>query len=378
MKGDIKRLKEAITLSMEAGIPLLIRGRPGIGKSAIVRQAAEAAADKAGRRFIEWNAQPKAEKENLLTDAETRKKTYIYADVRLSQYDSTDLKGLPDFGRDNATLTWRPMLLFAVMSKTESAGMLFLDELTNAAPSVQMAAYQLMNERAIGETTLADGVAILAAGNDAEDNCHILEMPLPLRDRLMEFQLEADADAWIRWAAENGTHPTVIAYVAWKKADILHIADDGHKPTTPRGWARVSKLRKHGADAVLAAETSVHPATAKTYAAFCKLEDKISVEEILAAPEKAAKLEAQLKYILLAALPSYWGGVKAGKAKIAGKKATQKEAVDAMTSLYLAIEPEFFAMSAMMMLADAAFSKAFFSAENRKYAELAKRHGAFF
>ena len=63
-------------------------------------------------------------------------------------------------------------------------GILFLDELNTAAPMVQASAYQLILDRKIGEYTLPDGWAIVAAGNRESDKgvvfvwLHLLQIDL--------------------------------------------------------------------------------------------------------------------------------------------------------------------------------------------------------
>jgi MoxR-like ATPase len=80
--------------------------------------------------------------------------------VRLSQLDSVDLRGIPSI-KDSRTVWMPPIFL-----PTEGVGILFLDELNSAPPSVQAAIYQLMLDRKIGEYSMPEGWRIVCAGKE--------------------------------------------------------------------------------------------------------------------------------------------------------------------------------------------------------------------
>src|SRR5260370_954023 len=120
---------EALRVLFEAQQPTFIWGGPGIGKSAIVRQVA--------------------------TSLEV-----ALQDVRALLLDPVDLRGLPFLGPDGRSKWATPDFL-----PTEGEGILFLDELNAAPAMVQASCYQLVLDRTLGEYTLPDGWAIVAAGN---------------------------------------------------------------------------------------------------------------------------------------------------------------------------------------------------------------------
>ncbi len=95
--------------------PLMIWGPPGIGKSAVVRAVAE----QEGIGFI---------------------------DLRLSQRDPVDLRGIP-VPREDRT-DWLPSGDWP--REPESRGILLFDELTAADRSVQVAAYEMILDRRLG------------------------------------------------------------------------------------------------------------------------------------------------------------------------------------------------------------------------------------
>lgn len=112
-----------------------------------------------------------------------------------------------------------------------------------------MAAYQLLLDRRIGEYVLPEGWHVCAAGNGVEDNCNTYEMSAALADRLVHFNVVADAEQWLDWAMnQGGIAPEVITFIK-VKPDFLNGGplnlgvEDLIKPT-PRSWERVSDVLK--------------------------------------------------------------------------------------------------------------------------------------
>ena len=83
-------------------------------------------------------------------------------------------------------------------------GILFLDEITSAPPSVSAAAYQLILDRKLGEYEVPDGWAIIAAGNRQGDRGVTYSMPAPLANRFSHYEVDINLDDWVAWAYANG------------------------------------------------------------------------------------------------------------------------------------------------------------------------------
>ena len=162
-------LSKSISSLVEQKVPTFLWGAPGIGKSSIVKQIA----DETGVGFI---------------------------DLRLALMDPTDLKGIPFYDKDSHTALWAPPAFLP----REGSGILFLDELNSAAPSVQASAYQLILDRKVGEYELPDGWAIVAAGNRESDRGVTYRMPSPLANRFVHFEMEVDVNDWRLWAYKSG------------------------------------------------------------------------------------------------------------------------------------------------------------------------------
>jgi MoxR-like ATPase len=103
-------------------------------------------------------------------------------DIRLSQMEPSDLRGIPF--RVGDVVQWAvPAMLPDLHSVTVPRGVLFLDEITSAPPAVSAAAYQLILDRRLGDYQIPGGWAIFAAGNRQGDRGVTYAMPAPLANR---------------------------------------------------------------------------------------------------------------------------------------------------------------------------------------------------
>lgn len=197
----------------------MLHGRPGVGKTDIVQQLS----DEMGAELF---------------------------DLRLTTIEPQDLRGLPFYDHDAGKTVWyRPEDL----PESEAPAILFLDELTAAAPSLQPTVYGLLQERRIGRHMLPDHVMIIAAGNMVEDGAVAYEMGTALSDRLIHMIVRANADDWLKnYAPAAEIHPTVAAFLR-TRPDLLETTEEALRrgeavACTPRAWARVSQIMKAMSD----------------------------------------------------------------------------------------------------------------------------------
>src|SRR5205823_7285706 len=114
-------------------------------------------------------------------------------DVRALLLDPVDLRGLPYLQTDsdsNEPSRKRAKWATPDFLPKDGEGILFLDELTCAVPMVQAAFYQLVLDRKLGDYTLPDGWAIVAAGNRQSDRGVTHQMPTPLKNRFCHLTFE--------------------------------------------------------------------------------------------------------------------------------------------------------------------------------------------
>jgi hypothetical protein len=201
-------------------ISTMIWGPPGIGKSSIVRQTAEAH----GIDCI---------------------------DLRLSQLAPTDLRGLPV--AEAGVARWYPPEFLP----REGTGILFLDELNLAPPTMQGIAQQLILDRQVGSYTLPEGWFIWSAGNRKEDLAAVYDMPAPLANRFLHLEVEPDFDSFKRYALAHGVNDQIIAFLAFRPALLHKLEPQQMAWPSPRSWVMASDLLKAGLGVAAAVGRSV-------------------------------------------------------------------------------------------------------------------------
>ena len=206
-------LKDCLKELIEQKIPTFIWGSPGIGKSSIVKQIAY-------------------------------EKNLEFIDLRLSLLDPTDLKGIPFFNSSTKEAIWAPPNFLPKDNK--SSGILFLDEINSAPPSVQAAAYQLVLDRKVAEYSLPENWAIVAAGNLESDMALTYHMPTALSNRFVHLELEAHIDDWLIWAYSANIDYTICSYLRFDSSKLFSFnpEDDSKAFATPRSWEYVDKILK--------------------------------------------------------------------------------------------------------------------------------------
>jgi len=253
----------------------LIWGAPGIGKSSIVKQIA-------------------------------KEKDIAFIDLRLALMDPTDLKGIPFYDKESHTALWAPP---AFLPK-DGDGILFLDELNAAPPSVQASAYQLILDRQVGEYRLPQGWAIVAAGNREGDRGVTYRMPSPLANRFVHFEMEVNAEDWKDWAYKKELEERIIAYISYKQEHLFTFdaKSDMKSFATPRSWEYVHSILQSNMDETLllnAISGAVGKDVAVGFLSFTKVMHKLpDINVILESGEGEYSDEVDVLYALSTGLVS--------------------------------------------------------------------------
>lgn len=249
--------------ALYAQIPAMLKGSPGIGKSAIVK----ALAKKFNLKLI---------------------------DVRLSQCEPTDLNGFPFVSDTTGRAYYAPMEMFPLEGDEVPEGydgwLLFLDELNQAPDSIQRASYRVLLDHEIGQKPLHRQCAKLAAGNLITDGAMVEEVGTALQSRLLHLELLVDHKAWLDWAYENGINHLITSFINFKPSN-LHVFDPDHTDSTfacPRTWEFASKLLGKDAfteDLMPLIAGTLGQGVAREFFAFTKIAGKVvSTEDIVKSP----------------------------------------------------------------------------------------------
>ena len=216
------QIAAALSYLIDANQPVMLHGSPGVGKSDVVRQIAK-------QRGIEL------------------------IDLRLSQLDPVDLRGVPSVDTKKHITSWNtPSFL-----PTDGKGILFLDEINSAAQATQAAAYQLVLDRKLGDYVMPPGWAIIAAGNRSTDRAIVNQMSTALKNRFTHLNYEVNNDDWCDWALRNNIAVEVLGFIRFRpmllnefeqrneskeEKERVQRLKDAQAFATPRSWEFMSKV----------------------------------------------------------------------------------------------------------------------------------------
>lgn len=190
--------------------PLMVWGAPGLGKSSILQDVAR----ELGIGFI---------------------------DVRLAQREPVDIRGLPVPGPDG--VKW--LVASEWPRDPNSRGIILFDEITAADRSLQVAAYEFILDRRLGELyKVPNGWYICAAGNRTEDRAVSTTMSSALANRFLHVEMQEDVESWIAWARTHDIHPSVTGFIRYRPGYLFHQEGENLERgwPTPRAWERVSRM----------------------------------------------------------------------------------------------------------------------------------------
>jgi hypothetical protein len=217
------------------------------------------------------------------------------------------LRGIPF--RVGDLVEWAVPAMLPDALRHGTAGVLFLDEITSAAPTVSAAAYQLILDRRLGEYRVPAGWSIFAAGNRQGDRGVTFSMPAPLANRFSHFEVETHLDDWVAWAYGSGIDERVIAFLRFRP-ELLFDFDPAHNPIafpSPRSWEFAHRgLQKFTGHPQLLRDTlqaCVGAAAGIELHAFVSSLDRMpDLDEIIAGHEVPVPKEIDLQYAVAAAL----------------------------------------------------------------------------
>lgn len=258
---NIREFQETVEFNIEHNIKhsILGLGAPGVGKSQVIRQIGK----KYGFKVI---------------------------DIRLAQMSEVEIAGLIYPNESRTKTVWLAPDILPNEERDGKNTILLLDEITSCSKRIQVAAYQLILDRRIGQYTLPEGTFVIALGNREDDDGVYIHLAGPLADRFEIHYIESDFEIWkFDFALKHGIHPFVINYLTYKPAD-LHTQDPESSSmmfATPRSWERVSDILKIDSDITKTVIKNkiignVGQAVGSQFIEFCSdMKEIISVEDVI-------------------------------------------------------------------------------------------------
>ncbi len=177
----MERQKMATAIVVQSGVPAILWGSPGSGKTSFIQHLAQI----------------------LEIPCET---------VIASISEPSDFSGLPIASKqgdetivEQAPLSW--------VKRLRDGGILFLDEVNTAPPAVQAALLRVVQERVIGSYRLPDSVWCLAASNPSEESSGGWDLTPPLANRFCHIFWDSDPDAWIAGVLSGWTEDAKLPHL---------------------------------------------------------------------------------------------------------------------------------------------------------------------
>jgi hypothetical protein len=250
--------------------PLFI-GDAGLGKSQVIQQ---------------W-----------VKDQREKDPKFGYIDLRLSYLESPDMIGYPDKAQINGE--WRQINALPDFWPTEGRGLLVLEEVNLAQPSVLNTLMQILTEKKCHNYVFPSGWIICAAVNPDTEHYNVTAMSKALMNRFSSYHIEYDKQTFIEHIKDTWDKNVVEflkgsqwAYMAPDKLGKKDGKEDVY--VSPRTWHKISdaELASMRDDRELHRITVIEELGADVgslYHAFCFDESPVYASDILADEKEAFK-----------------------------------------------------------------------------------------
>ncbi|MEE8837134.1 MAG: AAA family ATPase [Eubacteriales bacterium] len=264
----------AYEIPVEKQRPLLLIGPPGIGKTAIVEQAAH----ECGINLVSYTMTHHT-RQSAIGLPYIVKKRYGGKEVSVTEYTMSEI-------------------VAAVYDQIEKTGIkegiLFLDEINCVSETLAPTMLQFLQYKTFGTHRVPDGFVIVTAGNPPQYNRSVRDFDVVTWDRVRRIDVEPDFDAWKEYAYRAGVHGAVISYLEIHRDYFYRIRTEveGRRFVTARGWedlSRMIRVREELGRPVtedLVAEYLQDREIAGDFAVYCELyrkyRDQYRVPDILA------------------------------------------------------------------------------------------------
>ena len=279
-KLRIPALVQELSINARAGIPTYISGPAGVGKSQLAHQFAK---------------------------ANNNMKVF---ELRANLYDPVDVRGgLKVVEQDDGTYRTR----YGVPEDFPPTNMvepcvLLIEELAQASKATMNALLQLLLDRSVGAYKLPVNTIIIATGNRIIDRAGSNEIPTPVRNRLAQYELVANAEDVVDHMFRNNYDPRIIAFLRYRPNLIQHDDMTQQVILSPRSWEFANKKLPYLTnDTMISSLASViGEGPAGEFVTYIEIEDKLpKLADILAAPRVTkVPAEGHVQYAVTAMLPS--------------------------------------------------------------------------
>ena len=242
--NEIPGMKRMYDIALASGDSLMQWGAPGVGKSQAVQQ---------------WNADKVLEyKKRIAAGEKVKPWNPDVCDVRLSMKEPVDLVGVPiptKNEKGEMATVWAIPSMWPRDNGEFSGGVIHLDEMNQGQAAILNAAFQLIQDRALGEYKVPEGYLIIGSSNPAAFNNTVTEFSGPLSNRFSHFNVKANFESWMNHRLNHGGNLDVMTFLKTQGEGMLYetVAIEnrfGDKADclytdiiiTPRSWEVVERV----------------------------------------------------------------------------------------------------------------------------------------
>ncbi len=204
--------------------PVLLIGPPGIGKTAIMEQAAE----ECGVGLLAYTITHHTRQSAVgLPQLVTR--TFGDREYTMTEYTMSEIVGS----------------VYEYQERTGyREGILFIDEINCVSETLAPTMLQFLQYKTFGNHRVPEGWVIVAAGNPQEYNRSVRELDMAALDRVRLLNVEADASVWQDYAQRQGVHPVILSYLKLHPEHFYQVTltRERQEFVTARGWEDLSVL----------------------------------------------------------------------------------------------------------------------------------------
>lgn len=197
-------LAEVLDIVRGAGLPAMLVGEHGIGKSEFLMDYA-------------------------------RQRGIAAKTLDLSLLEAPDLTGLPY--RDGDRTRFAPPATLPA-SDHDGPTMLVLEELNRCDRSVRQPCLQLLTTRRLNDYELPEGCFLVACVNPDDAAYDVDALDPALASRFAVLRVRSDPGSWTRWADEAGVYPPIV--------DFVRQYPQAFDQAPPRTWTYAAQLLREG------------------------------------------------------------------------------------------------------------------------------------
>lgn len=199
----------------------LVLGAAGIGKSAVMKQFAQAAASRESRTYVKFNSLAGLNRSEAIKDPS---QYYVFLDLRAGELNPEQVQGIPDvdYGKQHGYLRFLPPDWVKLVSNPKFSGMLFLDELNRSDKNILNSLLQLSLDREISGHTLSKNAMVCAAANwGAEFEGNVQELDTAHMRRFKAGVLVLKPVEWEEYAMNMGISKYIIDFAMSNPSDNM-------------------------------------------------------------------------------------------------------------------------------------------------------------